>query len=57
MFQPLTHGEVSQRIDGASGDPPTRALLMAVTLAKPRPTVLDAECNCPDDCLRDHENE
>ena len=57
MFQSLTHREGSQRIDGASGDPPTRALLAAVARANPRPTVLDAECNCPDDCLRDHENE
>ena len=52
---------ITQRIrggtDGAPGLPPAPGPRAGVARGTPRSTVLDAECECPDDCLRDHENE
>ena len=51
---------ITQRIrggtDGAAGAPPVPVPAGAARTT-PRSTVLDAECECPDECLRDHENE
>jgi hypothetical protein len=53
---------VQQTADSAQPSHPWILRLMAVDdgpLAKPapRPYSYLAECECPDDCLRDHENE
>lgn len=43
--------------DRAAGLPPPPGASAAIARGAPRSTVLDAECECPDECLRDHENE
>lgn len=56
MFEAITQ-RIRRGTDGAPGAPPAPRALAGVARGTPRSTVLDAECECPDECLRDHENE
>lgn len=55
MFQAIT-----QRLSKQPDRVPAQAtpeMLAAVARWKLGPSVLEAECACPEACLRDHENE
>ncbi|MDQ3401379.1 MAG: hypothetical protein M3470_10290 [Chloroflexota bacterium] len=56
MFEPITQ-RTSKQPARAPGETPTPEMLEAVARWKLGPTVLEAECTCPESCLRDHENE
>ncbi len=56
MFQAITQ-RLSKQPAAVPGKTPTPEMLAAVSRWKLGPTVLEAECTCPEDCLRDHENE
>lgn len=55
MFQAITQRLSKQ--PAVPGKSPTPEMLEAVSRWKLGPSVLEAECTCPDSCLRDHENE
>lgn len=56
MVQTITQ-RILRGTDGAAGLRPAPGAPAGVAPGAPRPTVLDAECECPDECLRDHDNE